>query len=318
MNDPKNQPVDIDEQRRWLIDHKATTGAAWSELSRRIDIPQGTISQFGGDTYKGDNEKLAQKVFAFRQLLAAQAQIAVEAPTLPGFFRTPTSNNIESLLGWAQRGRITVISTGPGCGKTETARNYQAAAASVWMATMAPSTAGVNNMQIEVLEALGDSDAVGTPQKLSRRIKERVRGTGGLIIVDEAQDLSEKAINEIRSWHDATGIGIALLGNEKVISRLEGGSRKAEYAQLYSRVGMRLVQNLPRAGDADAMCEAWEIGDEAIQAYVRKIAGQPGGLRSCSMSLELGTMLASGDGTALTLSHLQDAWAQLATRPVAS
>ena len=30
MNDPSKQPLDIEEQRRWLIDYRAKTQASWS------------------------------------------------------------------------------------------------------------------------------------------------------------------------------------------------------------------------------------------------------------------------------------------------
>ena len=320
MTNADNHPIDVAEERRWLIDHKTATGMSWSELAKRTGIAPGTLSQFGSERgYAGDEEGVARKVLQFRQLLAAQAQIQIEAPALPGFFETRTSREIESLLSWAQRGRITVIATGAGVGKTTTLRNYQASVANVWVATMAPSTAGVNNMQIEALASLGERDAKGTPQALSRRIRDKVAGTGGLLAFDEAQHLSEKSIEEIRSWHDATGIGIALLGNESVISRLEGGSRKAAFAQLYSRVGMRMVRNAPLADDADALSEAWGIhDDERLRAYVRKVAMMPGGLRSATMMLEVGTILASAERSPLSLANLQDAWAQLSHRPVAS
>ena len=319
MNDPKNQPIDLQEQREWLIDHKKATGASWTELARRTGIAQGTISQFGSDKgYAGDEERIAQEVFRYRQLLAAQSDLRVAAPTIPGYVETPTSKRLNALLSWGQRGRIIVAAMGPGTGKTTTAENYRASVTNAWRATMAPSTAGVNNMQIEVLEALGERDAVGTPQKLSRRIKDKVRGSGGLLIIDEAQHLSEKSVEEIRSWHDDTGVGIALLGNESVIGRLEGGNRRAAYAQLYSRVGMRMVQNVPSLADADEIAHAWNVEDDKQFSFLRSVSQKPGGLRSVTMVLELGSMLAAGEGRTVKLSHLQDAWAQLSSRPLAA
>ena len=44
----------------------------------------------------------------------------------------------------------------------------------------------------------------------------------------------------------------------------------------------------------------------------------PGGLRSATMMLEVGTILASAERSPLSLANLQDAWAQLSHRPVAS
>lgn len=320
MNDPATQPIDIVEQKKWLMDHRASTGASWSELAKRLDIAAGTLSQFGSEKgYSGDNRKLAEKIYRYRQLLASQAQIEVEAPEVPDYFETETSRQITSLLAWAQRGRIVVIATGAGLGKTKTAAQFQACFPNVFVATMAPSTAGVNNMQQDVLSALGEPDAVGTPQRLSRRIRDRVKDMRNpLIIIDEAQHLSEKAIEEIRSWHDAVGVGIALSGNIDVLQRLEGGARRAAYAQLYSRVSMRLVRLQPLTEDVSALAAAWNVIDQAANDILTRIAMMPGGLRGATMALELATMLASSEGKVLGQQHLQDAWAQLSARTIAA
>lgn len=318
MNDPSATPVDIEEQRNWLIDHRRQINASWAELAKRTGIAQGTISQFGSDRgYAGDEQKVAEQVYRYRQLLASQAAIEVEAPEAPGFFETETSKQLTNMLGWAQRGRVVVAAMGPGTGKTSTARQYQACYPNVCLATMSPSTAGVNNMQIEVLEALGEKDPVGTPQKLSKRIRDIVgKMRLPLIVLDEAQHLSEKALEEIRSWNDATGVGIALFGNIGVLQRLEGGNRRDTFAQLFSRVSLRVVRPLPLTADIDTMAQAWNIHDEKLKAYLRRVCMKPGGLRSGTMALELASMIAASERRPLAIENLQDAWAQLSSRSV--
>lgn len=318
MNDPTDHPIDVAEERTWLLAHKHSTGSSWTELARSTGVPHGTLSSFGGETYGGDNERIARQIFRYRQHLASQAELDIEAPEIPGFIDTPTSKRLVSILRWGHRGRVVVAAMGPGTGKTETCRHYRDCHSNVWLTTMKPSTANMNNMQIELLSVLGEKDAHGGSQQLSRRIVDRVRGTGGLILFDEAQHLTEKAIEEIRSWHDETGVGVALIGNATVVGRLEGGSRKAAYAQLYSRVAMRHIQNLPLEGDALAIADAWGVTNAKQRAFVVKISQMPGGLRSVTMMLELGTMIAASERKALELSHLNDAWAQLATRPLAA
>lgn len=319
MNDPTNHPIDIAEQRQWLIDHKAATGASWTDLAKRIGRSAGTLSQFGSAKgYGGDEQQVAEQVFRYRQLLAEQASIAVEAPVVPGYFETETSRQLSRLLSWGQRGRIVVAAMGAGLGKTTTARHFAACYSNVFVATMTPATSGVNTMQIEVLEALGEANAAGTPQKLSRRIRERVRDGSALIILDEAQHLGEKAIEEARSWHDSTGVGLALFGNIGVMQRIEGGSRKAAFAQLYSRIGMRLVRPLALQADADALAEAWGVHGAAEIAQVRRVCALPGGLRGATHMLELGSMIAASERAPLAIDHLQDAWAQLSAQAVAA
>lgn len=154
MNDQTKQRIDIAEQREWLIEHKQAGNLSWTQIAKRIGIAHGTISSFGGDTYNGDQEKIAEKIHKYRALLSTQNQLDIEAPEVPGYFATPTSMELENLLKWAQRGRIVVAAMGAGLGKTSTGKQFQACFPNVFMVTMTPSTAGVNNMQIEVLAAL--------------------------------------------------------------------------------------------------------------------------------------------------------------------
>lgn len=308
--------ADIQAQRDWLNATKAESGLSWADLGRRIGVPGGTLSQFGPGGYQGNNRNIAEKIAQYRQGLQLRSEIEVEAPEIPEWFPSPTSRHIERILVFAHRGRIVLIVTGPGVGKTKTVQRYRDSAANVWLVTMRPSTRGVNNMQVEVLAAMGERDARGSPQALSRQIMDKVRNTGGLIVIDEAQHLSEQSIEEIRSWHDETGVGIAFTGNETVLSRMEGGSRKAAFAQLYSRVGMKLIRNLPLPEDARVQAEAWGITDPAQIAFVERVARMPGGLRSTTMMLELASMVAAGDREPLSLPHMQDAWAQLSSRPI--
>ena len=80
-----------------------------------------------------------------------------------------------------------------------------------------------------------------------RMIVQRLQGTKGLLIIDEAQHLSLLALESLRSIHDATACGLVLMGNESVYANLSG-RRSAEFAHLFSRVGMvlKLENPLPR------------------------------------------------------------------------
>lgn len=316
MNDPTAQPIDIEEQRAWLADHRAGTGFTWSDLAKRIGIKMGTLSQYGSEKgYAGDEQKIAEAVFRYRQQLNQQASLAVALPEVPGYFETQTSRELTSLLSWAKRGRIVCAATGAGLGKTQTAKQFQACFPNVFYAAMKPSTAGVNTMQIEMLKAMGERSPKGTPQALSQRIVEITRNSHlPLAIIDEAQNLSEKAIEEIRSWNDEAGLGIALFGNIKVLKRIEGGGRDDAFAQLYSRLSMRMVRPVPLKADAVALAQAWKIFDDAITEQVVKIAMYPGGLRGATMSLEIASMIAASEQRPLQVDDLQSAWAQLSTR----
>lgn len=231
--------------------------------------------------------------------------IAADAPIVPEWFDTPTSERLTSLLSWAQSGEIVLIVTTPGIGKTRVAERFADNDPNVWLATMSPSTAGVATMAIEVAEAIGLGEITGSPQQLSRKIKGRVRGKKGLLIVDEAQELTDKALNELRGWHDRTKVGIVLMGNETVVGQLDG--RKSALAQISSRFSIRHVQIAPMPGDMEALLDAWQITDVEQRSFLTKIGRLPGALREMTHTIKIAHMNAFGTGRQLTLAHLRDA-----------
>jgi DNA transposition AAA+ family ATPase len=137
----------------------------------------------------------------------------------------------------------------------------------------------------------------------------KAQGSGGLIAVDEAQELSEKALDEIRSWHDKTGIGIALVGDERVIGRL-GGIRRAELGRLHSRISMRHTQAHPKPDDADVIIAGWGVTEPAQCKFLRGLLTKPGGLRGIAKTIKLAGLMAAGEDRAVSLADLQEAWAQ--------
>ena len=319
MNDPKDQPIDVEEQRSWLKEHKDSTGLSWKQLAGRTGVNHSTLGLFATKNYAGDNGKIAEAIFKYRQTLAGQAALRGETPEIPGYFETETSTQLLYLLGWAQRGRIVAGALSPGLGKTITADHYKACNANVFLFTASPVTGGLVGMQKAVLRALGIAAFVGQPHAASQLIRDRVRDLGNpLLIVDEAQHLNERAIDEVRSWHDDTGLGVALLGNAGLLQTLEGGGRSVSRAQLFSRISLKLVRTHPLTADVEAMLDAWRIREPKLADYVQSIAQKPGGLRGATFALEIAHMIAAASAEELAVNHVQDAWAQLSMRPVAA
>ncbi|WP_439532072.1 AAA family ATPase [Polymorphobacter sp.] len=315
---PQDRPtdIDIDTVRQQLVAHKLEKGVSWGDLAARIGIAQGTLSNFGIDKYEGDNLKVATSIVrwfqAEKEQATLRAQMTIDAPS---FQMTRAAREITAMLRWAQRGKFVVVASSPGFGKTSALDQYQVDTPQVWKATMAPSTSGVPTMLTTILASMGDKEARGTPLMLSGRIRQKVRNTGGLIALDEAQHLTLKALEELRSIHDATGVGIALLGNAELLQLLEGTSRATSHAQLFGRVSMRIVKNLAYPEDGVMLGRAWGIANERMLKWLGEQTVKPGGLRSVSFTIELAMMLASGEGRELAFEHLRDAWAQLSHRP---
>ena len=99
------------------------------------------------------------------------------------------------------------------------------------------------------------------------------------------------------------------MGSDLIYDRLAGGSRSAQFAQLFSRVGKRVRLPAATAADAEALAAAWGIGSEEARKAARSTARLPGGLRGLDHALKLASLLARG-GT-VKAEHIRAAWKDL-------
>lgn len=319
MNNPDNIPIDVEEQRDWLNAHKAATSLSWGELAQRSGVPSGTLSTFATGKYLGRNDEKAKQIFRYRQLLESQAERQIGMIVAPAYFETESSRRIRGLMSLAQTGCITVVAMGPGTGKTLTAVEYAGSVANCWRAEMRKSKKTISQMTLQVLRALtiptqhswmiGGSDMV---------VNAMLKRPGALIIIDEANHLTNDSLEEIRGWHDATGVGICLLGNEELLMRIRGGPRSDALARLNSRIAASHIQNLPYPGDVEAFCDAWGVTDPAMRAMLSRVALTPaaGGLRECRQLIQQASLIAADDERAIALSDLRDVQSTRATRHI--
>jgi len=290
-------------------------GIKLTVIADEAGIAYGTFTPWLGGNYKGDNATFALKVRRWLETRQARGRTQAVLPTAPKFVMTATASKILDVLGYAQTAPdFAVVVGGAGIGKTTAIEAYAERASNVFVVTAEPCLASPNNM----LSAL--ADVIAVPEKrsvyLSRAICGRLRGAAALIVIDEGQHLSSQALDQLRTIHDKAGVGIVIAGNESVYSRLQGNERNAQFAQLYSRVGMRMTQAKSRARDICALIEAWGIQGEREIALLKLIAAKSGALRSMTKVIRLAHMIAAGDGEDMRERHIRLAWQQLSATPL--
>ncbi len=93
-----------------------------------------------------------------------------------------------------------------------------------------------------------------------------------------------------------------------MLTRVQGGARKAEFAQLYSRVSISAVYDRPDAADVEILLAAWGVKHPMEKRFLESLAAQPGCLRTVTQVLELATLTAQQSDEERALSHLKYAW----------
>ncbi|GAK43625.1 phage transposase [Tepidicaulis marinus] len=322
MSDAANERTFTPEEHQAVRDQiraiMETEDKSQAALAKEVGIAYGTFTGWLSGSYQGNNDRITAAVqiwLAGREEKKRQKAIV---PRAPEFILTPSAQDFIEALRFAQiMPEISVIAGGAGIGKTTSIHEYARKNRNVWIATMDPSTSSIHTMLSEVCEAMDLVER--SASKLARAVARRVEGSGGLIIIDEAQHLKSEALDQLRSIYDRAdgSVGIALVGNESVYTRLEGEGRKATFAQLFSRVGVRVTQARPKAKDICAIIDAWKITEDEEVRLLKAIGRKPGALRGLTKCLQLATVLASGEGEERNLKHIKAAFERLSTSSAA-
>lgn len=299
-----NQVI-LDEVRQLIA-----AGMTQAQVARESGISATSLSQLLKGVYPSDPQGIIERLTAW--LCARRERLSASLPQAAGFVETATARRIEAALAYAQMAAdVAVIYGAAGVGKTMAAQHYAATRPQVWVATMTPGHQGVTAALEEVALAIGMKDIPQSPARIHREVVARLRGTGGLIVVDEAQHLGVAALDALRAIHDAAGVGLALVGNDLVYGRMTGGSRAAYLDRLFSRIGKRLRIGAAAKEDIEAVAVAY--GAAGGWREVREIAGRAGfgALRSLAKTLRLAQMMAASSGEALAEAHVAAARREL-------
>ena len=305
--------TDIDKWRiltTRVIEIAKAEGWSKAEAARQFNIPGGTFSQYLSGKYDGrldnQNAKVEKWLTSWDELSTEAAKI----PESPGFLLTPTGNTVISALKRAQSSAgLVAITIGSGMGKTVACNHFKDTRPNVVMVTASPFTKKAYGIMIELAEELGIVQH--NPVRLPRAVGKRLQKSGGgtLLIVDEAQNLIDEAIDQLRQFKDLYGCGLALIGNDEVYEHLVRKQNGVDYGQLKSRISRRVRRDKPQAEDIAMLLDAWKIEDPAVRKVLTGIAYKPGSLRQMDETIKLAQILAAEMRKPLSAELVNAAWA---------
>ncbi|HHE9996952.1 TPA: AAA family ATPase [Haemophilus influenzae] len=289
----------LTQQIQQILERKNITQR---ELSQQIGMSAGALSAYLKGTYAGNIENIENALENWLKNQDKKIRSFIEAPE---FIQTPTAERIFNALEMALFATTIVpIYGASGVGKTKACQEFKKQNQNVWMITISPSRASLNAFLYELALELGFKDAPRRKDRLSRMIVEKLTGTRGIVIVDESDHLTYDAIEELRYIQEKAEVGFALIGNDRVYTRMQGGINPAhEHARLWNRLGNRCAIKASEKEDIQSVAAAWQLDtkDKELMKALYDIGTKAGGLRALTQYLRLAGIAAKGQGVAINL-----------------
>ena len=277
-----------------------------TEVAKMADIKGGTFSSWFAGKYGKTTHNVTQKVLVWLNTHYDNMQMDAGIIEGPEFISTPSSTKLFDGLMYAQQAPAMIVATmGAGMGKTTTCRHFIKVRPHAYMGTMRPQTRSVHGLMIELARLLGVTQ--NNPAKLDTAIGEKLKrnGRNTLLILDEAQNLEDMAVDQLRYFLDAYQCGIALIGNEETYKRFAGLNQSP---QLSRRVGMRIKRLQPTREDITAILNGWKIEDPECRKLLAAIGTKGGALGQITETIKLASMLAAGENKKMEAQHIKSAW----------
>lgn len=248
----------------YLKRYKEETGKTQAAIARQLGISESALSSFLSGTYKTP-WKVCEKVAALQKVCEKKKV----APKEPGYVPTSVSQTVMNAIRYCHiQGKIAVVYGDAGVGKTMAVRQYLKDDGLAVGITISPTYASITGVNELLAEQIGVRERVA--RKITSEIIGKLKGSGRVLIIDEAQHLTVRTLNHLRCISDESGVGIALIGNDEVYTKMKGSGR-SDFAQLFSRIGMRrqvLTSSITRE-DVEAVFGQYDIDGSALEVLYR-------------------------------------------------
>lgn len=230
-----------------LESYMRESGISQARIAPLMGVSMAALSQYRNGKYKGDVNAVEAKIEEYLNTVEAQQEIkekVQEYKSDEDYIPTSISEEIYRMIRYAQlNGGIAIAHGDAGIGKTKAAQKFvrENPTQAIYL-EMSPVAGTLTNMLRLLARALRIPESTNK-FNLIMDIRDKLEGTNRVIIIDEAQHLKLSAIEQIRTLADPNsitgtkGVGIVLIGNTEVYSRLKG-KQQAQFAQLFSRIKM--------------------------------------------------------------------------------
>jgi DNA transposition AAA+ family ATPase len=230
-----------------------------ARVARELGVSSTMISSYKNHSYNGNVSTLEEKIASFLD----REQRRMSNFTIPIVNTTTIENGRQAIEMAHDFKDIAVIAGESGVGKTTLVNCYveeNPGAAFVMRAYR-------NISQLKMIEGIAKAlgiTLIGSQSTLIDHIVDALKGRDAVLIVDEADYLTDASLELLRCVVvDAACIGLVLVGLPRLVGRLE--NIRNDHSQILTRVGTWLMIERMKKQDAEKIIQsAWDGVDEAL------------------------------------------------------
>ncbi len=249
--------VDLNQVREELEIFLESQGLSQAALGRAIGVSSASISTFRKGEYKGNNKELGHKIKLYLDNYAKKSSKDIKEVAI---FESKDKQMADFVINEAVRDKEIAIIVGcAGSGKSTIAKDYaRIHPNAILIEATLHSTARV------ILDELCERTHISGGRNLHEKvllISKELKRRDVVILIDEAEHLSVRALEDLRRIWDFSSCPLILFGTEILLKNLIG--KNGELRQLYSRIGGKWhLKGLSEA-------ETNEVFIKGIHAYTK-------------------------------------------------
>lgn len=237
-----------------------------------IGLSSGAMSDLRKGKYKGDREQQFKRLYEYFDIKEKTKKLQVIRDYVP----TSTSELVKKHLELCQtRGRLSVISGDAGIGKTKAIMQYckEKPNSTTWI-TANPCMNTVKTVLKEICKKLNIQLKASNIEMYNAIIGKL--SDGQIIIIDEAQHVSLKAIETLRGISDYfedrnQTLGICFVGNRTTMNNF-GGKEDAIFEQIVNRTFQMPILSTKQVQKKDIEMLFPSLEDDKAFDFILKIA----------------------------------------------
>ena len=282
---------DVNQTRQRLTDYISTIKRKQAAISKELGLSTGTLSQFLKGNYAGSNEDVARKAEQFLELERQRQCLRNTQLVYSTLEYLRVTNHIALIIGAA------------GSGKTTALKHYADENNGV-IYVQADVTKGSPRAALNLIVKAMGLKKRGTSSEMLDTLIDELADTNRLIIIDEAQHLTERSFDTLRALNDRAGVGLVYAGTPDILNRMYG-RHEAEFDQVHSRIGyICKLNNRYTQNDIQYIFSDFNL-DKTIVKRLYNVSSRKGGLRIAINIFRLASDIAKTSGEELTVQHLE-------------